>query len=177
MASLYELTGKYLEILQILEDADVSEEEIAEILESSETGEAFDKKAENYCKILKNIESDIAGIEEETKRLYARKKTMENRIKNLKANLMCSMEVTGKTKITTELFTISIQKNGGQKPMDIIVPIDALPEELRVKQPDLVNKDAIREYIEVNGKVDEETGDLVSEYGIIHQARKSLRIR
>ena len=177
MASLYELTGKYMEIRQILEDADVSDEEIAAILDSSDTNEAFEQKAENYCKIMKNIESDIAGMELEAKRLYARKKTMENRIKGLKERLMYSMEATGKTKITTELFTISVQKNGGQKPLDIIVPVDALPEEMRVKQPDLADKDAIRAYTEANGKVDEDTGDIVSEYGIIHQTGKSLRIR
>ena len=176
MASLYELTGKYMEIMEILMDSDCSEQEIAEILENSETSLSIDQKAENYCRFIKNLESDITSIQTEIARLDKRMTVFQNRIKGLKESLKTSMEITGKTKITTDLFTISIQKNGGKRAMDVIADVEDLPEEMRIPQPDKADKDAIRKYTEEHGELNE-YGDLVSEYGIIYHQTESLRIR
>lgn len=81
MSSIYELTGEYLELMDMLEDEEVDEQTIIDTLEALD-GE-IENKADNYAKIIRSLESDIDGISKENDRLTARKKTYENRIKNL----------------------------------------------------------------------------------------------
>ena len=183
MASLYELTGDYLAMLQKMQDADLDDETIAQVLEDTGINDEINQKAEGYCYVIKNLEHNVNVIADEMKRLDEEKKRLdsritvfENRINRMKEALKKSMELTGKKKIVTELFTIGIQKNGGKRIMDVTTPVYELPEEFRVKQPDKVNKDAVREYIMENG-IENEQGDLVSDYGIIYHQNEILRIK
>ena len=72
MSSIYELTGEYLELMNMLEDEEIDEQTIIDTLEALD-GE-IENKADNYAKIIKSLESDIDGISKENDRLTARKK-------------------------------------------------------------------------------------------------------
>ena len=67
MASLYELKESYLVIQQAIEDG----EELEPILAS--ISEAIEVKAENYAKVMKNMDGDIEAIDKEIERLSQRK--------------------------------------------------------------------------------------------------------
>lgn len=117
MSNLYQLTNNYETVLNMLYDEDADEEMILDTLEAIE-GEIEDK-ADNYAKIIKELESKQNARKEEAKRLTESAKVFENRVKALKSNLFNSMKATGKTKFATDLFSFNIAKNGGKQTLTI----------------------------------------------------------
>ena len=174
MSSIYELTGEFLQLLDMLEDEEVDEQVIMDTLESVEC--EIEDKADGYAKIIKSLEADVDGIQKENDRLVARRKTYENRIKWLKQNLEMCMRATGKKKFTTDLFSFNIQKNGGKRKLTIDVDVEKIPEEYRIKQPDAVNGDKLREYLKDNG-LEGQDGSLNCEWCHLEPQGESLRIR
>ena len=174
MANIYELTGQFLQLLDMLEDEEVDEQVIMDTLESVEY--EIEDKVDGYAKIIKALETDVDGIQKENDRLTSRKKTYENRIKWLKQNLEMCMRATGKKKFTTDLFSFNIQKNGGKRKLTIDVDVENIPEEYRIKQPDAVNGDKLREYLKENG-LEGQDGSLNCEWCHLEPQGESLRIR
>lgn len=117
MSNLYQLTNDYETVLNMLYDEDTDEQMILDTLESIE-GEIEDK-ANNYAKIIKELEAKQNARKEEAKRLTESAKVFENRVKALKNNLFNSMKATGKTKFATDLFSFNIAKNGGKQTLTI----------------------------------------------------------
>lgn len=117
MSNLYQLTNDYETVLNMLYDEDADEEMILDTLEAIE-GEIEDK-ANNYAKIIKELEAKQNARKEEAKRLTESAKVFENRVKALKSNLFNSMKATGKTKFATDLFSFNIAKNGGKQTLTI----------------------------------------------------------
>lgn len=174
MSKLYELTGQFLKLMNMLEDEDCDESCIVDTLESIEY--EIEDKADGYAKIIKSLESDIEGLSKESNRILARKKTYENRIKWLKENLEMCMRTIGKKKFTTDLFSFNIQKNGGKRKLVIDVDVENVPEEYRIKQPDAINGDLIREYLNENG-LEGLDGSVNCEFAHLEPQGESLRIR
>lgn len=114
MSTLYELTGQYLTIYEM----DIDEQTKQDTLEGMDWEEDFVNKAESYVKVIKNLEADIPGIDEEIKRLQDRKKSLQNKIGILKDNLQTAMEVTGNERIKSSLFTIAIQNSKSSVKVD-----------------------------------------------------------
>ena len=105
--NIYELTGMYKvleEGIALNPDDEALKEALAKINDDIET------KAENYGKLIRNLEAELAGCKAEAKRFTDRAKTLENCIKNVKANLMWGMKETGKTKFKTDLFSFSVAR-------------------------------------------------------------------
>lgn len=117
MSNLYQLTNNYETVLNMLYDEDADEQMILDTLEAIE-GEIEDK-ADNYAKIIKELEAKQNARKEEAKRLTESAKVFENRVKALKSNLFNSMKATGKTKFATDLFNFNIVKNGGKQALTI----------------------------------------------------------
>lgn len=146
MSSLYELTGKYLQLQEVLESGD--DEYPIDMLT---IGEAFDLKCENYGRVIRNEEAEIEAIDAEIRRLNERKKTKQHAIDRLKQALFDSMKMTGKSKIVTKLFTFTVAKKGGLRPLVIdkeaTIPLEYCKV---VYEPD---KEKIRQAIEEDGEV------------------------
>lgn len=140
MSSLYELTGDFERVINMLYDPEVDEQMIFDTLESIEY--EIELKAENYAKIIKNVESDIDGLKSEEKRISDKRKTLESKVRRLKLNLEASMKTTGKTKFKTPLFSFNIQKNPASLQ---IVDEKVIPKEYFVPQPDMVDKSRLKE--------------------------------
>ncbi len=134
---LYELTGNYLILQQMLEEAE-DQQAILDTIESIEA--AIEEKADNYARIIRNLEVDVAGIKAEEQRLADKRRTLENNIKWLKNNLEEVMKSTGKTKFKTTLFSFGIQKN---PPSVEILDESKVPEEFLIPQNPVVDKKAI----------------------------------
>ena len=149
MASLYELTGQYksLEMAIALNPDDEDLQKELSLIDDS-----LESKAENYGKLIRNMEADLDGLAKEIERLTLRRNGIKNTNDRMKANLMASMVETGKTKFKTDLFSFGVAKNGGKLPVVIDVETEKLPTEFQ-KVTVEADKDAIRRYIE-------ETGDL-----------------
>ncbi|MCR5518387.1 MAG: siphovirus Gp157 family protein [Lachnospiraceae bacterium] len=165
MANIYELTQDYLRLLEMAEDPELDPEVIADTFEGIE-GE-LEIKAENYAKVMKNLEGDIAALKAEEERLAKKRKAIENNIKRMKGTLQEAMELTGKTKFKTELFSFGIQKNAPSVVIDAADIRDIPKDYLKFKEPE-VDKAAIKNAI--NAGVDFE--------GLAHlEVSQSLRIR
>ena len=163
--TLYELTSEYLELLAMLEDPDVDEELINDTLEA--LGGELEVKADGYARVMRQIDSDAKAIKTEEERLYNRRKSLENRSVYLKARLQQMMEVTGKTKFKTELFSFGIQKN----PAAVVIDeqyIENIPECYLIIQEPKIDKQKIKEDLKAGLDLE----------GIAHlEQSESLRIR
>lgn len=148
MANLYEITQDYLKIMSMMDDPDLDPQTLADTMEAVE-GE-LEIKAENYAKVIRNLEGDIAAIKLELDRLSAKKKALENNIKYMKSALQMAMETTGKTKFKTELFSFGIRKNAPSVIMDEPY-IENVPERFLKYSEPTINRSAIKEAIQ-NGE-------------------------
>lgn len=107
--NLFELTENYVKFFTMLEEADEITEELEEM--ANNLNIAIEEKSDNYAKMIKNLDADVEAYKNQEKIFNKKRKTAENKIAWLKKNLQASMEQTGRKRVETELFTISIQKN------------------------------------------------------------------
>lgn len=157
MSTLYELTGQYLQLLDMAEDSDP--EVFADTLEGLD-GE-IEEKADNYAKVIKILEGDVNSIDSEIKRLQERKKSISANVKRIKSNLENIMRVTGKTKFKTLLFSFGIQKN----PASVsILDETNIPEEFWKPQDPVLDKTKLKDYLTLNGST--EYAELVQTEGL-----------
>lgn len=134
MNTLYEITGDYIRLLEMLEEEEnIDPQAFADTLEGVE-GE-FEIKADNYARIIKELKAESEKYAAEVGRMQARMETLANRSKMLKQHLYESMKATGKVKFKTDLFSFCIQKNGGLQPMEIVPDVE-IPDEYCRKEPD-----------------------------------------
>ena len=120
MSSLYELTNEMVEFLALAEDPDIDPVAFADTLEGLQF--ELEKKAEGYCKVLRQMESDIEAIKAEEDRLKRNRSAIENNVKRMKEALKDAMVKTGhddKNGLKAGLFQLKVAKNGGQRPLVI----------------------------------------------------------
>jgi len=163
MACLYELKNEWLGLLDLLEmGAD------PEVVETTLEGldAEIEIKADNYARIIRQLEADIAGLKTEIDRMMERKRVLENNIARLKANLQDTMIITGKEKFKTDLFSFGIQNN---PPKVIIDDYSKIPAEYLITQEPKVDNKSIKEFLQ-------KTDDQRSSFAHLEQGR-SLRIR
>ena len=167
MSRLYEITGNILELQELLESPIDDENILKDTLEAVQ-GE-YEAKIESYCKVIRNIETDIEAFKIEADRLTEKAKMLEANRDRLKKAMFDSMKATNINKVKGQIFTVAIQRNGGKLPViaDENLDVSKLPDNLVVvtKKPSL---DSIRELLEA-GKVVE--GFKLGERG------ESLRIK
>ena len=129
--TLYELTGQYMTLLEMMEDPETDPQIITDTIEGVE-GE-IEIKAENYIRVMKELEAEADKINNELKRLGNRWDACQMNIRRLKESLLTTMQIMGKPKIQTEHFRLSIAKNGGLQPMKITGEV---PPEFCKLEPD-----------------------------------------
>ena len=151
--NLYELTGEYLELLQMAEDGEFDQETIADTLEG--LGGEIEAKADGYGKIIKSLEGEIAGVDgyidglkAEIERLNDKKKSLDRNIVTLKESLKKAMIATDKRNIKTSLFTFYVSKRSSVEILE-----DIVPSQFKVAQEPKIDKKAINEYIKEHGNM------------------------
>ena len=159
--NLYELTATYQRLQNEIENGEDYDGILAVI------GDEIETKADGYARVIRNMEAQAASFKEEEKRIADKRKRLEAGVEKLKQNLFDSMKKTGKEKFKTDLFSFSIQKNGGADPVIVDVETDDLPDDLVqiTEKPDLK---AIAAYIK-------ETGDIT--FAHFGERGESLRIK
>lgn len=168
MASIYELSEEFLTLWTLMEDGTLDDEALADAFDVA-VGD-LSAKLEGYCKFIKNLESDIAGLKEEEKRLNTRRKTMENTIERAKAAMQNAMRIAGEKKMPAGTFTVSLQQNPPKVVLDEPY-IENIPEKYLIPQEPTINKKLILE--------DLKEGFVIPELeGVAHlETGESLRIR
>ena len=113
--TLYELTGAFADLS--IDNEELTDEEFSEKLQALEM--ELDAKVENGIALIKNYKALADAIKAETDKLNQRKKTLENRIDNIKSYYLGELSAIGKKKIVTPKGTMTIAKAGGKLPMKI----------------------------------------------------------
>ena len=101
--NLYELSADLMSLNDIedVEDVEVIREIIEQQIQAKSTG---------IIAVVRNLESNIAAIDTEIKRLQELKKKKQNNISRLKEYTKECMEIRGVKKLETSLGNISIRK-------------------------------------------------------------------
>ena len=121
MKKLYELADDFNSLNSLVDDGELSVEDIEDTLESINA--SINDKVDATCMILKNIGESLPAIDAEIKRLQDRKKAIKNKEENIKNYLLTQLEVMGKKSVKTDLFSVT-----ARKPVDKLVVDD--PEKL-----------------------------------------------
>ena len=160
MATLYELTDQYQQLLEL--ESEIDEQTFIDTLQSID--EAIEGKAENLAKVIKEIESTVSVITNEISRLQSKKQALNNRVANLKTYLQGEMEKVSKTKVKGALFTVNIQNN---PPSLKVENTDKIPKSFYIEQEPTLDKKALKGAVK-NGEVIE---------GVALVQTQSVRIR
>lgn len=118
MATLYELTGQFLDIYNL----ELDEETKLDTLDSIDWQTDYEEKVENYIKVIKNIESDVEARKAEIKRLTELNKADEKKKDHLKETLSTSMVLTGHERVDTPLFKVSFRKSQAVEVDELVLP-------------------------------------------------------
>lgn len=108
MTALREITGQYLQLLDLAQADDVPADAVRDTLAGIE-GE-FNDKAIKVVDVVQAIEGDVEAIDKEIQRLQDRKKTIKARENSIRDYLRDNMEACGINKIQCPLFTITLTK-------------------------------------------------------------------
>lgn len=118
MATLYELTGQFLDIYNM----DLDDETKADTLESIDWNTDYENKVENYIKVIKNNEADIEARKNEIKRLTELNRADERKNERMKEVLKESMDLTGHDRVDTKLFKVSFRKSEAVEVDNLLLP-------------------------------------------------------
>lgn len=154
MTTLYELTGRFLEIYNM----EIDDETKLDTLEAIDWTTDYETKVEGYVKVIKSLEADIEARKNEKKRLDGLNKSDQTKIDNLKAALAVSMTETGQTKVDTTLFKVGFRKSKA-----VIVDETKLPKKYQVAtyKPDKKTlKELLKSGKHIKGAVLEERSNL-----------------
>ncbi|MBX8942470.1 siphovirus Gp157 family protein [Lysinibacillus sp. K60] len=145
MATLYELTDQYKMLQNYIEENNAEGFELALSQIIGDIGE----KLEGYAMVLKNIESDIAGIKSEEKRLADRRKAMESNLARIKENMADALLTVEGNRVKTEKFTFSFRKSTSvQIENDAAIPPQFIKVEKTISRSELAKALKAGEQIE-----------------------------
>ena len=107
--NLFELTENYVKFFTEFDNADEITDEMQEM--TNNLNVEIEEKCDNYAKMIRNLEADVEAYKNQEKIFNEKRKIAENKVKWLKQNLQASMELQGRKKVKTDLFSFNIQKN------------------------------------------------------------------
>lgn len=143
MATLYELTGDYLQLMEMLYDDEADPQAVADTMEG--IGGEIEDKADGYAKIIRQLTADADTLKTEIARMTERKKALEEKAEKLKSTLKVAMETTGKTKFKTACFSFSIANN----PVAVVLDDPKrVPWQYLTPQEPKIDKTAIKKAME-----------------------------
>lgn len=149
MDSLYDLTNDYLTLMEYADSTDPDDEQVFIDTLEGLMG-AVEAKVDSYAAVMSHMEAHEDMLKKEIDRLSAKMTAIENNKKRMKDSLYAAMVAMDKRKITTDLHTFAIQKNGGKQPLIISGEV---PDKFQkvIYEPD---KNLIRKALEDGEKLD-----------------------
>lgn len=109
-------------------DNDLADAAIDQFL--AELGAEIDRKVDNYCALIKELEAKAKARDEESRRLKALADSDANTAGRLKARLLNFFQIQGIQKVDTVRFEVARQNNGGSLPVIIDPKLEEHPEEI-----------------------------------------------
>ncbi len=152
--SLYAIQNEIESLIDALLDGGGTDMAANEALEAHLAGldAALDEKAEAYASVIRSLELRARARKDEASRIRDLAEADEAVADRLKKRLKEAMEATGKTKIDTPRFKLSVAGNGGKQPLVMEAEVDDLPAEFRKVLVE-ADRDAIRAALEAGQAV------------------------
>lgn len=150
MANLYELSAEYAHLIEDYECAETDEEAEAIFESIVNTDEDISQKAENYAKLIKNVEADIDSYKKESNRLAEKAKHASNFVDRLKQYVREAMKTSGKDEIKTTIGKWKLQLNPWSC---TVTDPDSVPEAYHIKQPDKIDKTQLLRDFKTTGEI------------------------
>lgn len=123
MSTLYELASEYQELLALMDDPDVDPEIITDTMEGLE-GE-LEVKLDNYITVRKELEAEKAKWKAEKDRADKHVTSLDANINRINHAVMDAMRITGRDKLPTEHYKLSMVRNGGMQSIKITGDVPA----------------------------------------------------
>ena len=145
--TLYDITGEYLRLYNLMTDEDLMETEddaIKDTLESLNYDLA-DKSA-GYVHVIKQLDMEVDECDRAIEFFKHKKEVRQNNVKRLKEALLNAMDIAGLKELKAGSYTLKIAKNGGKAPLEI--PDESLVPERFMKIKYEPDKELIRKTIE-----------------------------
>jgi hypothetical protein len=140
---------KLYEISNLIRDLSLFDDNTQSEFALQELEMDFSTKALNIAKLIKELNADIEAIDNETKRLNDRKKSLQGKIDWFKTYLLTNMETSNIPQIKDSIITISVRNNPPSCEINDLTELDT--KYIIIKQePD---KKAILEYFKSTGEV------------------------
>ncbi len=159
--SLYNITNKFVELMDKVQDGELTEEEYNEL--GNELALELQNKSTSIVGYFQNENAFIDAIDTQIKRLQDIKKSKQNKIEKFKKYVKENMERLDLPKVETELGTISIQKS--PKASVEILDEEEIPNKYKkIVQETKIDKTAIAKDTKESGKVVPGTKVVVGTY-------------
>ena len=142
--TLYQLADDYLELWELCIDEDADIQNVVSKMLAID--DLIDSKVANGIAIIQDLKFHAQAMDDESKRLAARKKALDNKIDWLKNYYLDNLQAVGKLKVLTPRGTMSVVKAGGKRPLKIDNE-QLIPDSFKFNVP-IVNKDALRSALE-----------------------------
>ena len=150
MASLYELEGQWLQLVNAYDCAETDEEAEQIVQEMLDKQEEIGAKADVYAKIVRNKLAEADAYKAEKNRLAERQKAAENVAERLKQGLLEIMKVTGQTEIKTSIGKWKVADNPWKCE---VLDIGKVPEEFHIHVEDKIDKAEILRQFKETGEI------------------------
>lgn len=132
MATLYEISEELSALEAMLTEAggEIPPEAEAEIdAWLADVQGRRDEKVDNYCRLIRNLETRQAGRVAEAARLDDRARVDANTVSKLKARLLAFFDAHEIKTLDTALFHVTAQNNGGLVPLILKAGPEEMPAE------------------------------------------------
>lgn len=148
--SLYQITAEMVSLMAAFNDhgKDSAEAESAFREHAAALAEAFDEKADDYAALIRSCETRAAARREESERIRMLADSDDALAHKLRDAMRSAMEATGRTRVDTPKFRLSVRQNGGKIPVLIEDP-DRIPTQYQIpRMTTVIDKEAIRAALE-----------------------------
>lgn len=147
---MYELTTAYNEVLDAVMGAEAGDDLVGLMAQLDDIDEAWEMKAENYAKFLRETQARAEAAKAEADRLTARRKRLEALEESLLARMKFAMKARGLGIAETSIGTWKIGK--GRESVEVL---DAakVPDEYLVYAAPTVSKTAIMAAYKATGEI------------------------
>ena len=151
--NLYAITNELQAVLDGILEGGIDSPEAQQALDEHLAGldEALDQKCEDYAAVIMSLQARSDARAAEAKRIRELANADATVAQRLKERLKQAMETTGRVRIDTTRFRLTVANNGGKQPM-LIEDESAIPTEFIVQVPE-VDKDAVRAALEAGRPV------------------------
>lgn len=144
---LHEITEAMIELQNVADNDELDDEILRDTFEGLDG--AFEDKADQWARFIKDEEADIDAIGNEIDRLKARKERKQKTVDRMRLNLSGYMRAANKTKFKTALFSYGFRKS---QAVEIVNEAD-LPEWALIEQAPKISKTEIKEHLKAGETV------------------------